>query len=51
MSRSSTAPASVKVMHSQASWLPVLYCFALEAEMQAMFKKKYGTIGQRIKVK
>lgn len=51
MSADVTTKASSKVMHSQASWLPVLYCFALEAEMRALFKKRYGTLGQRIKVK
>lgn len=51
MSADVTTKASITVMHSQASWLGVLYCFALEAEMQRLFKQQYGSLGQRIKVK
>lgn len=51
MSADVATKASIKVMHSQSSWLAVLYCFALEAEMQRMFKQQYGILGQRIKVK
>jgi hypothetical protein len=51
MSADVATDASIKVMHKQPNWLPVLYCFALEAEMQALFKTRYGTLGQRIKVK